>query len=245
MSSRSEQVNEIGAALAKAQLGIVGATKDSTNPHFKSSYADLESVWAACHTQLNANGIAIVQVTDIASGQLMLTTMLIHASGQWLSSEYPITPVQNTPQGFGSALTYARRYCLMSMAGVAGRDDDDGNAASTPGGFQGLPQETRRGASYAAAQQSAVQDFAPKPAEAPPVPDVVTTIPDFFFKGPFKPLAMFEKVRFAEMSTEDLEQIITLVSDNKAAIKSDSGRSWANAIEAAATLTLRDKQDVG
>lgn len=238
MSSRSTEINEIATALAKAQLRIVGAVKDSTNPHFKASYADLASVWDACHTALNENGIAVVQTIDSSSERMLLCTTLMHSSGQWLSSDYPVVPVQNTPQGYGSALTYARRYSLMSMAGVAGRDDDDGNAASAPSQFANLPAER------SAPKSAAVQ---PKPptSETPPMPNVVTSIPAFFCVGPFKPLSELEGVTFNKMLQPDLEMVVSLISENKVRIKSDIAKSWANALEAAALVALRNAQEAG
>ncbi len=126
----SEQINEIAAALAKAQGEIKGAAKDSTNPHFKSRYADLASVWDACRAALSKNGLSVVQIPDTTSDGVFLYTTIAHSSGQWFRGVMPVRPVQDTPQGLGSALTYARRYSLASMVGVAPDDDDDGNAAS-------------------------------------------------------------------------------------------------------------------
>lgn len=140
----SAQIELAAAALAKAQLSIKGALKDSANPHFKSQYADLSSVWDSCHEHLNANGICVVQSTEVFDGKMYLVTRLIHSSGQWFRSEWPVRPQQDTPQGLGSAVTYARRYSLAAMAGVAPRgDDDDGNAASNVGGKkQDAPQRS-------------------------------------------------------------------------------------------------------
>lgn len=126
----SENINEIAGALAKAQGKIKGASKDSTNPHFKSKYADLASVWEACRAALSENGLSVLQVTDTTADGIFLYTTLAHSSGQWIKGVMPIRPVQDTPQGLGSAMTYARRYSLASMVGVAPDDDDDGNAAS-------------------------------------------------------------------------------------------------------------------
>lgn len=133
---RSDSINELAAALAKAQAKIKFASKESLNPHFRSKYADLSAVWDACREALSENGIAVTQVPTLgAEGGLYLTTTLMHASGQWISGEWPIRPVQDTPQGLGSATTYARRYSLAAMVGVAPADeDDDGNAASAPNG---------------------------------------------------------------------------------------------------------------
>ena len=119
------EINEIAAALAKAQTEMVGAKKDTNNPFFKSKYADLASVMAACLPALNKNGIAVVQpVTEAA-----VETLLVHSSGQYLKCSVPLRVSKDDMQGLGSAITYARRYGLMSMAGVS-PEDDDGNAAT-------------------------------------------------------------------------------------------------------------------
>lgn len=126
----SPEIAKLAEALAKAQGQIKGAAKDSTNPHFKSKYADLASVWDACRTALSANGLSVVQLPDVSADGVFLHTTLAHSSGQWMRGTMPVRPVQDTPQGLGSALTYARRYSLAAMVGVAPDDDDDGNAAS-------------------------------------------------------------------------------------------------------------------
>lgn len=126
----SEQINELSAALAKAQGEIKGALKDSSNPFFKSTYADLGSVWDACRGPLSKNGLAIIQVPDFTeAGNMVLYTMLTHSSGQYIQSSYLIIPVKNDPQGMGSAISYARRYSLAAMVGIY-QVDDDGNVAS-------------------------------------------------------------------------------------------------------------------
>lgn len=127
--TRSESIAALAAALSKAQGAIRGAAKDRMNPHFKSAYADLASVWDACRTQLAANGIAVVQGVEAEGGTVRVETTLAHASGEWMSSVLSLTASPATPQGVGSAITYGRRYGLSSMVGIA-PDDDDGNAAS-------------------------------------------------------------------------------------------------------------------
>jgi hypothetical protein len=128
-----QKIGELAKALAKAQLEIKSASKEGFNPHFKSKYADLNAVWEACHEALNKNGLAITQVTKTIDKQLFLETLLIHESGEYVSSEYPVRPQKDTPQAYGSALTYARRYSLAAICGVCPADeDDDGNAASEP-----------------------------------------------------------------------------------------------------------------
>ena len=126
-----ENVAKLAAALAKAQGEIKPAVKESPNPAFKGTkYADLTAVWDACREALKANGIAIVQAPNFEGQEVWLETTLLHSSGEHITGRYPIRPTKSDPQGYGSALTYARRYSLASMVGVVADDDDDGNAAS-------------------------------------------------------------------------------------------------------------------
>lgn len=125
----SEQINEIATALAKAQGEIKGAVKDATNPHFKSQYATLSAVWDACRVPLSKNGLSAIQtVSTDENAATVVTTMLMHSSGQWIKDSISCRPEKATAQGIGSAITYMRRYALSAIAGVA-PDDDDGEAA--------------------------------------------------------------------------------------------------------------------
>ena len=127
----SDNIGALAAALAKAQGVMRGAAKDKANPHLKSKYADLASVWDACREPLSANGLAIVQLVQVADdSRVAVETRLLHASGESLSSVCVVPVAQKTAQGVGSAITYARRYGLSAMVGVAPDDDDDGHAAS-------------------------------------------------------------------------------------------------------------------
>lgn len=129
-TTASPQINELAAALAKAQGEMSFATKDSTNPAFRSRYADLASVVDAIRGPLSKYGIAFLQPTYMTDDGLPgVRTMLIHSSGQWISSELIIRPQDSKAHSLGSALTYARRYSLSALVGIA-PDDDDGNAAS-------------------------------------------------------------------------------------------------------------------
>ena len=125
----SESIATLAAALAKAQAVIEGAIKDKVNPAFRSKYADLSAVWDAIREPLTANGLSLVQMPDMVEGDLVLVTRLLHSSGEWLEGTYPLTPVKPDPQGYGSAISYARRYAAMAVCGVC-PEDDDGNAAS-------------------------------------------------------------------------------------------------------------------
>ena len=128
---KSDSISELAKALHKAQSSIKTAIKDANNPFFKSKYADLGAIWDACRDALQANGLSVAQVpTTGAAGLPCLDTILMHSSGQWLSGQYPITPIKNDPQGVGSAITYARRYALQAIVGICADLDDDGEAAA-------------------------------------------------------------------------------------------------------------------
>jgi hypothetical protein len=129
----SEAINEIAGALAKAQAEIKNAAFNRTNPHFKSKYADLASVRDAVTPALAKNGIAVIQMTGEADGKMIVCTRLIHSSGQWIESSYPIINDTNKPQAMGSALSYARRYSLSAICNIASEDDDDANEAQEHG----------------------------------------------------------------------------------------------------------------
>lgn len=127
---KSESIKELATALAKAQGAIKGALKDSSNPFFKSKYADLASVVEAIREQLSTNGLSYVQVSHDKEESATIETLILHSSGEWLSCGPVSVPVTKADaQGFGSAMTYARRYSLSAAFGVA-PEDDDGNAAA-------------------------------------------------------------------------------------------------------------------
>lgn len=127
---KSEQINELVAALAKAQGQIEGAKKSSSNPFFKSKYADLAECWNTCREALTANEISVIQMPEEINenGRLNITTMLAHSSGQYISSTLTMTITKLDPQAIGSAITYGRRYALAAMVGLA-QEDDDGEKA--------------------------------------------------------------------------------------------------------------------
>lgn len=150
MLTTSTELADLGAALAKAQGQIRVAVEDSVNPHFRSRYASLAAVWKACRGPLAANGLSVVQGIGTAGGEVVCTTRLIHASGQWVESVLTVAPRKADAQGIGSAATYARRYTLSALVGIAtAENDDDGNEAS----------ETRQ-----------ATDNRPPPNEAPEAP---------------------------------------------------------------------------
>jgi hypothetical protein len=125
----SEQINEISAALSKAQGSIEGALKDSKNPFFKSDYADLASVIRARRQAFAENGLCLVQSLSTDQEKVYITTMLCHSSGQWFKDTVGVIPLDWKPQTIGTLTTYLRRYSDAAFSGIA-QIDDDGNAAS-------------------------------------------------------------------------------------------------------------------
>lgn len=127
---RSENINELATALNKAQGEIKPAIKDANNPFFKSRYADLAAVYEVCREPLNKNGLSITQHPSAEDNKVTVESIVMHTSGQWMGSRLTMTAKDFTPQGIGSAITYARRYALSSILGIASEEDDDANKAS-------------------------------------------------------------------------------------------------------------------
>lgn len=127
---KSEQVNELFAALAKARANFDEVKKTESNPFYKSKYADLATIISATYKSLSAQGLSVIQLLgDVANGAVIVETILTHASGQWLSTETSMPVQKSDAQGVGSALTYCRRYSLQSILNIAAEEDDDGSAA--------------------------------------------------------------------------------------------------------------------
>ncbi len=129
----SPELDQLAAALAKAQSQIQPAVKDRQNPAFRSNYADLASVWDACRVALASNALSVSQHPGrLEDGTVTVTTALMHASGQHIISVAAAMPKDGSAQAAGSVVTYLRRYALAAAVGVAPGDDDDGHAAGTP-----------------------------------------------------------------------------------------------------------------
>lgn len=125
---QSNEIGELAAALAAAQSEFTFAVTDATGG-MKNKYATLQNVLEAIRQGLTANGIAVIQAPMPAQNGIMLRTTLAHKSGQWMASEISLpNDRMGGIQGMGSALTYARRYALAAMVGIA-QDDDDGATA--------------------------------------------------------------------------------------------------------------------
>jgi len=121
---KSESLNELAGALAKAQSQMQGASKSAENPYFKSKYADLQSCWEALRKPLSDNGLSVVQTMGPTTDIVFLETMLLHTSGQFIISSISLKPAKQDPQSFGSAISYARRYSLAAITGLFQADDD-------------------------------------------------------------------------------------------------------------------------
>jgi len=153
---KSDSITELAKALVKAQAQLPAAEKGAVNPAFKSRYANLADCWEACRKPLIENGLSVSQLPAPGDdGRLHLTTLLLHISGEWICSECVLPLAKNDPQGYGSAMTYARRYGLAAIIGLV-QDDDDGNAASHPAATAPRSQ-----------QQAQQQAGASKPTQSP------------------------------------------------------------------------------
>lgn len=146
-ADESPTLGKLAAALAKAQGAMNNAEKTANNPGFNRKYATLAAVWDACREPLAANGLAVVQRVGGGDGRVILTTDLIHAeSGEFMRSRW-VVPAdvearRNAVQALGSATTYARRYALAALVGVA-VEDDDGEGAGAKGGRRQDREEQR------------------------------------------------------------------------------------------------------
>ena len=123
---KSPEIDKLAEALAKAQSEMEGAKKESTNPFFKSNYADLHAVIKSAFPHLSKYGLSVSQGNEIIQGAVCVTTTLLHSSGQWIRSWISIPVEKLNAQQIGSATTYGRRYGLAAMVGLA-QVDDDGN----------------------------------------------------------------------------------------------------------------------
>lgn len=125
---QSPSLSNLGLALAAAQSVMRPALKEAINPHFKSRYADLASVWEACRDPLASNGLSVLQLLNASGAVVTVTTLLLHKSGEFIGSDLALTSRDATPQGIASCVTYGRRMGLSALVGVCSDDDDDGNS---------------------------------------------------------------------------------------------------------------------
>lgn len=235
--SHSATIGKIALALSKAQGAMENASKDKVNPHFKSRYADMAAVVDAARAPLAANELALVQpVTTPKSGGVRVVTMLMHSSGEWMRSDCTFPVGQQTAQGYGSAITYCRRYCEMAMLGMAPDEDDDGNAASQqvfrPEPSNGTPSQGKRTADLKAklSAKAARETEQSLPSEPPPhnpqTGEVVE--PE---NGPEVPAGQHAGTPISELSDKQLAGYLKLATEGNG--KSPLSRpQWKAAVEA-------------
>lgn len=172
MTSHSPELDQLATALAVAQGSIQPAIRDRTNPAFKSSYADLASTWDACRVALSSNGLAVSQHPGrLEDGSVTVTTMLLHRSGQHITSICSALPRDASPASVGSVVTYLRRYGLAAAVGVS-PEDDDGQAGSQPAApyapAQRVPAPIQRVADAFGGKVESVERIAPTPSGIDP-----------------------------------------------------------------------------
>ena len=126
---KSKQIEQLAAALCKAQAEMAGAKKTAKNPFFKSTYANLEEVIHCIRQPFADNGLSFMQFPLADEDRAGVETIILHSSGEWISNKLMLKCSKVDPQGMGSAITYARRYGLQAAVGLPS-EDDDGNAAT-------------------------------------------------------------------------------------------------------------------
>lgn len=130
MMLKSDSIASLASALSSAQGELKHASKDKTNPFFNSTYADLANVIDTMRDVLSKNGLSIMKLVGANGQDVSVETVLMHKPGEWVSTTLTMRATKGDPQGIGSCITYARRYSLSAIVGIASEEDDDGNAAS-------------------------------------------------------------------------------------------------------------------
>jgi len=214
---QSVELDQLAAALSEAQGELKDAIEDSANPHYHSRFASLASVWAAARPVLAKHGLAVAQLPEpCGAGELLLTTVLLHRSGQWISGTARLSLARDDAQGYGSAMSYARRYSLAAIVGIATRsDDDDGEAAS------GEPEATRASGSRPPARDTRAVGGPGVPA-AVPAPKSAAVTPGAGDRGQSEYRAaadaygQLRREHFGEVPPELARAINAVVADREA-----------------------------
>ena len=250
MSPSAEKIGTLAAALAKAQAELTNPEKSLTATLPAGSpgdadrtfrYAPLASGLDIVRKCLGRHEIAVVQTTaiDREAGLVRLTTMLAHASGEWLSSDWPVCAIAETasPQRMGAALTYARRYALFAMVGIAGEDDLDApnlpapSAAKSRGAFTSGSDPRGNGQAGSGATAPGRRQPAPRPAALALTPDKSAQLRARF-------LAELGALGTADQLTEWAQRILplknTMISEDANSIE-EAFRSKMAAIDAELT----------
>lgn len=140
---RSDSIKNLAIALNKAQADMSGAKKGANNPFFKSKYADLNAVVDAVRIPFAENGLSYSQFPIMEENRVGVETILMHESGEFIASVLMLPMGKLDAQAAGSAITYARRYSLQSIAGIPA-EDDDGNAATAGGNYKQQAKQSKQ-----------------------------------------------------------------------------------------------------
>lgn len=140
----SEGRSDLFAAISGAQAEFSTVVKNATNPHFKSKFAPLDTIIEMIRPILPKHGLAVMQFTDIAEAGIVVETVITHSSGQYISGALAMPVVKQDPQGYGSALTYGRRYALAAALGIVSDEDVDGNGTEKTKGGEQPPQPQKQ-----------------------------------------------------------------------------------------------------
>lgn len=129
--NKSDSIQNLAAALSKFQEEIKNPSNSADNPFFKSKYAPLSDVLNLVRPILSKNGLSVLQSPSGNGQDIIITTMLLHSSGEWIEADPLVLKADKpTAQGAGSAITYGRRYAVSAVLGISSEDDDDGNHAT-------------------------------------------------------------------------------------------------------------------
>jgi len=209
---RSETISALTEALAKAQGAFPAVQKSGENKHLGNQYCTLDDIIAAVRKPLAANGLSFLQpLVSLEDGALVLETILMHQSGEWVGSEVAVPSLSgnravNELQAFGSALTYMRRYTLTAMLGVTSEEDVDGNGASGNGYKSTAKQAAKPQQKKPAPKQPSATPTAPAPEQAPADQwDALTPPADF--------TELWGAHRFAELDYETMQDAKNAIAD--------------------------------
>lgn len=151
--NKSESIKEIATALSKFQSEVDNPKNTADNPFFKSKYAPLNDILNLVRPILTKHGLSVLQSPSGDGEKIIITTMLMHSSGEWIELDPLILKADKiTAQGAGSAITYGRRYAVSALLGISSEDDDDGNGASGKGkkkGDKSEPEEQSQAINWA------------------------------------------------------------------------------------------------
>ncbi len=204
--NRSDPITELAAAFVKASGELKNPSFDTTNPFFKNKYASLATVRDTVTPILAKHGLSVIQFLGHKEGGITCETTLLHTSGQWLSETLYMPATKPDAQGYGSAITYARRYALMALCGVVGDEDDDGNGAV-------------KGKAYQVAPMAGAHEGVTKEQKAK-VEGVYSSVLDAFEAG-WVPEKIVEMIDKAGLDTDERVYLASLEysKEQKAALK--------------------------